>query len=94
MIGWLRTSCVSGGRGTVLNCRDLLAELGNYLDDQVAAELRQELEIHLEHCHTCQVLADSTRKTLRIITNSRCFELPMDISGRIMAKIRDSRKEP
>ena len=78
----------------MLNCRDLLAELGNYLDDQVAAELRQELEIHLEHCHTCQVLVDSTRKTVGIVTNSQCFELPAGISGRIMAKIRAARKEP
>ena len=78
----------------MLSCRDLLAELGNYLDDQVVAELRQELEIHLGHCHTCQVLVDSTRKTLRIVTNSQCFELPTGISERIMAKIRDARKAP
>lgn len=78
----------------MLNCRDLLAELGNYLDDEMAAELRQELEMHLDHCHTCQVLVDSTRKTLRIVTNSQCFELPTGISEQIMAKIRDARKEP
>ena len=78
------------------SCDEVVAELSNYLDDQVAAEIRRELEIHLSQCHTCQVLYDSTRKTLQIVTESRSFELPEDISARmvkkIMTKVRASRK--
>ena len=78
----------------MLSCREVMTELAEYLDDDVAAELRQELEAHLQQCRTCNVLYDSTRKTVRVLTESRCFELPVDLSARIMAKIRDSRKEP
>lgn len=64
-----------------------MAELANYLDDQVAAELRRELESHLAHCRTCQALYDSVRKTLTIITDSRSFEIPESVSARILEKI-------
>jgi anti-sigma factor RsiW len=64
-----------------------MAELLNFLDDQVAAEIRRELEIHLAECRTCQALYDSARKTLTIVTESRSFELPESVSSRILEKI-------
>jgi len=80
----------------VYSCDQVMAELVNYLDDQVAAEIRRELEVHLAHCRTCQALYDSARKTLTIVTESRSFELPEEISSRIlegiMAKVRRGRR--
>ena len=72
----------------MFSCQELLDELSNYLDDQVAVEVRRELEQHLSHCHTCQVLIDSTRKTVKIVAGCRSFELPAGLSARIMAHIR------
>jgi hypothetical protein len=73
-----------------------MAELANFLDDQVAAEIRRELEIHLAHCRTCQALYDSARKTLTIVTESHSFELPEEVSSRIleriMSKVRGGRQ--
>ena len=69
------------------SCDQVMAELANFLDDQVAAEIRRELEIHLAHCRTCQALYDSARKTLTIVTESRSFELPEGVSARILEKI-------
>jgi len=71
----------------VYSCDQVMAELANFLDDQVAAEIRRELGIHLAHCRTCQALYDSARKTLTIVTESRSFELPEGISSRILEKI-------
>jgi len=76
----------------VISCVDFMAELGNYLEDDVAAEVRQQLDNHLSHCQTCQVIVDSTRKTLQIITDSGSFDLPeaamRPITQKIMSKIR------
>ena len=72
----------------MIDCREVLAELGNDPDDQAAVEIRRELEEHLAHCRTCHVLVDSTRKTVKIVTECRSFELPVDLSSRIMARIR------
>lgn len=72
----------------MFNCNQVIAELANYLDEQIAAEIRRELEIHLAECQTCRALFDSTRKTITIITESRSFELPETVSARILEKIK------
>jgi anti-sigma factor RsiW len=76
----------------MLSCRDLIAELSNLVDNDVAAEVRRELEEHLTHCRTCQVLYDSTRQTIRVLTDVGSFELPESLAARIrqrvMAEIR------
>jgi hypothetical protein len=76
----------------VITCADFIAELGNYMDESVADEVRVQLENHLAHCQTCQVIVDSTCKTVRIVTDSGSFDLPdavlKPIAAEIMAKIR------
>ncbi len=76
----------------MITCDEFFAEFGDYLENRVSPEVRQELELHLSQCRTCQVLYDSTRKTLKIVTESNSFELPQNVSepiiGRIMAKLR------
>jgi len=76
----------------VYSCDQVIAELAGYLDDEVAVGMRQELEIHLARCRTCKVIYDSARKALRIVTETRSFDLPESISERIarniMAKVR------
>lgn len=71
----------------MFNCNQVLAELANYLDDHLAAEIRRELEIHLAECVTCRAIYDSTRKTIRIVTESRSFDLPENISAQIVEKV-------
>jgi anti-sigma factor (TIGR02949 family) len=77
----------------MMSCAEVLAELGNYLDDEVAADLRRHLERHVAECRTCRVLYDSTRKTLRLVTESDAFELPEGLSDRVLARFRASRKD-
>ena len=72
----------------VLSCEDLINELGNYLDDDLTAELRRDLEEHLGDCEPCKVVADSARMTVKIVTGCRSFELPPKLSAKIMAKIK------
>ena len=75
----------------MISCHDFITELGNLLDDDVALEVRAQLETHLAHCNTCQVLYDSTRKTLRIVTDSGSFEYPAPpepVVTKIMDRIR------
>jgi len=72
----------------MLSCKDLLEELGDYLDDDVSAALRRELEEHLADCRPCKVVADSAMQTVKIVTECRSFELPPKFTARIMARIR------
>ena len=69
-----------------------MAALGDYLEGDVAAEVRLQLETHLSHCTQCQVAYDSARKTIRVLTDSGTFDLPeaaaKPITEKIMAEIR------
>jgi hypothetical protein len=73
----------------MISCRDFISELSNLLDEAVASEIREQLEAHLAHCNTCQVLYDSTRKTLRIVTESGSFDYPQPISEPLVTKVMD-----
>jgi hypothetical protein len=76
----------------MITCQEFFAEFADYLENQVSREVREELELHLSQCRACQVLYDSTRKTVKIVTESRSFELPQSVStpiiDRVMAKLR------
>jgi len=77
----------------VISCSDFMAELGNFLDGEVEAQVRAQLEQHLAHCATCTVLVDSTRKTIHIVTDTGSFDLPESafkpLSQNIMDRIRE-----
>ena len=73
----------------MISCQDFIGELGNLLDDDVASEIREQLQAHLAHCNTCQVLYDSTRKTLRIVTESGSFEFPGPIAEPLVSKVME-----
>ena len=80
----------------MISCSDFMAEIANYLDGEVADEVRVQLEHHLSHCQSCTVLVDSTRKTLKIVTDTGSFDLPevafKPIGESIMARIRENQK--
>ena len=80
----------------MISCANFMAEIGNYLEGDVADEVRQQLEHHLSHCQTCTILVDSSRKTLKIVTDAGTFDLPeatfRPIAERIMSRIRDTQK--
>jgi hypothetical protein len=76
----------------MITCDEFFAEFGDYLENRVPPEVRQELELHLSQCRACHVLYDSTSKTVKIVTDSSSFELPKgvadSITDSVMAKIR------
>lgn len=76
----------------MLTCAEFLAEFGDYVEDAASPGVRARLEEHLHECKSCQVIVDSTRKTIRIVTDSASFTLPADkvesIVKDVMARIR------
>ena len=62
--------------------------------NQPGAEAR--FREHLHECKTCQVIVDSTKKTIRIVTDSDSFSVPADhvesIVKDVMARIRDKKR--
>ena len=74
----------------MFSCEDVRAALSNYLDGDVSPDLRRELEQHLAECRTCQVLYDTTRKSLQIVTDVGTYEVPEAVSERLVTRIMNS----
>jgi len=72
----------------MLDCRQVLDELSNYLDDEVTLELARAIEKHLARCHRCWVVYDTSRKTLVIVAENRAIRTPVAVSERLHARLR------
>ncbi|MFY9751099.1 MAG: zf-HC2 domain-containing protein [Candidatus Acidiferrales bacterium] len=66
-----------------MNCKTLVVELESYLDQELDAELRAEIEQHLGKCKKCRVIVDTTQKTIQIFCNSEPAPLPVDTRDRL-----------
>ncbi|MGH9750687.1 MAG: zf-HC2 domain-containing protein [Candidatus Polarisedimenticolia bacterium] len=70
----------------MLSCKEVIEALTDYLDDPEALALRRDLEAHLHECKTCRVVYDTSRRTLRIVTEAATFDLPGELSERLLEK--------
>lgn len=68
----------------MLTCKDFLHELSDYLDENLDAELRAKLEKHITECPNCWVIADTTRKTIKIYKGMDAYSIPSDVESRLM----------
>lgn len=80
-----------------MTCSDFLKELTDYLDDTMDTRTKSELEEHLQWCHNCYVVCNTTKRTIEIYRNNELYELPNDLRTRlrsaIMSKCSTSKKE-
>ncbi len=73
----------------MIDCVEVVKALGDYLEGEVGEELRRQLHEHLAHCRTCNLLYDSTSKTLKIVSESSSFQLPAEISDHAVQTIME-----
>jgi anti-sigma factor RsiW len=71
----------------LLTCKDFLRELSDYLDESLDAEIRAKLEKHITECPNCWVIADTTRKTIKIYKGMEAYPIPGDMQSRLMAAL-------
>ncbi len=70
-----------------MTCKEFLKELTDYLDDTMDSSTRAELEDHLQWCHNCFVVCDTTKKTIEIYRDQKVYELPEDLRTRLESAI-------
>ncbi len=70
-----------------LECKHVWEHISEYIDGSVDAQLREDIERHLEHCEICSAILDSTRNILILAADDRTFELPVGYSGRLHARL-------
>jgi len=77
-----------------MDCKKARQELSNYLEGEVAAEVRRAIDVHLGRCRCCQVIFDTTRRTLHIVSDAGPFEIPLEVSERLHARLAELYSSP
>jgi len=54
-----------------LQCKHVWSYISDYIDGTVDAQVREEIEKHLEHCEICTAVLDSTRNILVLTADDR-----------------------
>jgi len=77
-----------------LNCRHLILEVSNYIDGEVDAALRQEIEEHLKDCPDCMVVVIQMKLTVEIFCDNQVVELPQDVRSRLHEALQRRIRNP
>jgi hypothetical protein len=70
-----------------MTCTEFLARLDDLIDDSVTPEIRAELQTHLHRCGHCEVILNTTRKTIEIYRSHEIYDLPASLRDRLHAAI-------
>ena len=70
-----------------MTCTEFIALLDDLIDDTLTHELRAELQTHLRKCEHCEVIFNTTRKTIEIYRSHEIYDLPADLRDRLHAAI-------
>jgi predicted anti-sigma-YlaC factor YlaD len=70
-------------------CRELLGQLNDYVDGELAAELCHDLEQHMADCPDCRVVFDTLTKTIALYhtLDDTTAELPPDVEARLLRRL-------
>jgi anti-sigma factor RsiW len=72
-----------------VNCTEFLSKLTDYFDGQIDPELLTEVKAHLGTCHHCEVVVDTTRKTIDVYRGAVSSEFPEELSNRLRAAVME-----
>ena len=70
-----------------IDCKHVWQHISAYIDGDVDATLRADIDKHLETCEICSAVLDSTRNVVILVADDRVCELPTGFSERLHARI-------
>ncbi len=70
-----------------IDCKHVWQRISAYIEGDVDAVLRAEIDKHLETCEICSAVLDSTRNVVILLADDRVFELPVGFSQRLHERI-------
>jgi hypothetical protein len=65
-------------------------EVSNYLERDIAAELRAAVEEHVRTCPRCRAVLEGTRNVVQIYGDERMVEVPFGFSHRLHRKLEEN----
>lgn len=70
-----------------MNCTDFLSQLTDYFDGQISPELLEEVRAHLAGCSHCEVVLNTTRRTIEVYRNNEIYDISEDLRDKLHSAI-------
>lgn len=74
-----------------VNCELVWREISNYLENEVAPELRAAMDNHFYACQRCRSVLEGTHNVIRLYGDERMIEIPADFSKRLERRLAQSK---
>ena len=71
----------------MITCTDVLEELANCIDEEMAAEMQAQILEHLKMCRNYSGLVNTTRGTITVIADHFISDLPAGLSERLIERL-------
>ena len=66
-----------------VDCYQVRRELVNWMEGDLTAELRAQVNLHLQNCQHCTAVYDGARNVVRLLSDEKSIELPPGFSKRL-----------
>jgi anti-sigma factor RsiW len=77
-----------------VTCTEFLAQMTDYFDGEVEPQLLEEIQSHLCECHHCEILVDTTRKTIRVYRDHQFYDLTDEVREQTVTRIMAACTKP
>ncbi len=71
-----------------MQCAELVAYLSSYIDNELDAELTAAAREHLATCANCQIVLDSTQRTIALGRDQRARVIPAAQRAALYSRIQ------
>ncbi len=72
-----------------MTCTDFLAKLTDFFDGRVEPDLLVEVQHHIAECKHCEVVLDSTTKTINFYRDNELYDFPPELEQRLQSAIME-----
>ncbi len=76
-----------------MNCEEIVQYLSDYIDKGLDEELAEKVRAHLACCHNCQVVFDSTQKTIILYKKNVEQAIPLERRSALYERLRSAMRD-
>ena len=73
-----------------MNCEELLQYLSDYIDQDLDEDLTAAAQEHLETCHNCRVVLDTTQQTIFLFREQGQRTIPAARRQRLFDQLQEA----
>ena len=74
----------------VVTCEQVWLEISNYLDGEIAPDLRAAMDEHFRRCQKCSAVLEGTRNVIGLYGEDSMFEPPQGFSQRLHKRLEEN----